>query len=134
MSLDQKAKILEAAASNSYGVKEIIQKVQGTRASHIISLVNEMNQEKLVELKQVPRSKQGRPKKCITLTPLGYDFLETYRKLKAKPLKSRKQDLERSKKDAYYTERLVAAGHSPFQLFMELNTLANNIKISGKTS
>ena len=134
MSLDQKAKILEAVASNSYGVKEIIQKVQGTRASHIISLLNDMNREKLVELQQVPRSRRGRPKKRVTLTALGYEFLETYRKLKAKPLRSSKQDLERSKRDAYYTERLVANGHSPFQLFMELNTLANDIKISGKTS
>ncbi len=134
MSLDHKAKILEAAASNSYGIKEIIQKVKGTRATHIISLVNEMNQEKLVELQQVPRAKPGRPKKHITLTSLGYEFLETYRKLKTKPLRSRKQDLERSKRDAYYAERLVAAGHSPFQLFMELNTIANNIKVSRTTS
>lgn len=134
MSLDQKAKILKAVASNSYGVKEIIQKVQGTRASHIISLVNEMNREKLVELQQVPMSRRGRPKKCVTLTSLGYAFLETYRKLQAKPLRSRKQDLERSKRDAYYAERLVANGYSPFQLFMELNIIANNIKISGKTS
>ena len=93
-----------------------------------------MNREKLVELQQVPMSRRGRPKKCVTLTSLGYEFLETYRKLQAKPLRSRKQDLERSKRDAYYAERLVAAGHFPFQLFMELNTLANNIKISGKTS
>lgn len=134
MSLDRKAKIIEAVASNSYGIKEIIQKVKGTRASRIISLVNEMYREKLVELQQVPSSRRGRPKKYVTLTSLGYEFLETYRKLKSKPLRSRKQDLERSKRDAYYTERLVAAGHSPFQLFMELNTVANNIKISGKAS
>ena len=133
MSLDQRAKILEAVTSNSYGVKEIIQKVQGTRASNIISLVKDMRQERLVELQQVPTSR-GRPKKKIIPTSLGCEFLETYRKLKAKPLKSRKSDLERAKKDAAYTERLVTFGHSPFQLFMELNTIANNIKISGETS
>lgn len=134
MSLDQRAKILEEVVSNSCGVKEIVQKVKGKRASDIISLVKDMNREKLVELQQASKSRRGRPKKRITLTALGYEFLESYRRLKAKPLRSRRQDLERAKRDAAYVERLVANGHSPFQLFMELNTIACNIKVSGETS
>jgi hypothetical protein len=134
LSLDQRAKILEAVTSNSYGIKETIQKVQGTRASNIISLVKDMTQERLVQVQQVPRSRPGRPKKKIIPTSLGYEFLETYRTLKAKPLRSRQSDLEHAKRDAAYAESLVKNGHSPFQLFMELNTIANNIKISGETS
>jgi hypothetical protein len=132
--LDQRAKILEAVTSDSYGVKEIVQKVQGIRASNIISLVKDMRRERLVQVQQVPRSGPGRPKMKIIPTSLGYEFLETYRKLKAKPLRSRHSDLERAKKDAAYTERLVKSGHSPFQLFMELNTIANNIKVSEEAS
>jgi hypothetical protein len=134
LSLDQRAKILEAATSNSYGVKEIIQKVQGTRASNIVSLVKDMRQERLVQVQQVPRSGPGRPKMKIIPTSLGYEFLETFRRLKAKPLRSRQSDLERAKRDAAYTERLVENGHSPFQLFMELNAIAYNIKVSEATS
>ena len=134
MSLDQRAKILEAATSNSFGVKEIIQKVQGTRASNIVSLVKDMRNERLVKVQQVPRSGPGRPKMKIVPTSLGYEFLETYRRLKAKPLRSRQSDLERAKRDAAYTERLIKNGHSPFQLFMELNTIAYNIKVSDETS
>jgi hypothetical protein len=43
-----------------------------------------MIQERFVEVHQVPRTKRGRPKKNITPTSLGYEFLETYRRLKAK--------------------------------------------------
>lgn len=66
--------------------------------------------------------------------PLGIEFLETYRELKMKPLKAKKEDLEHAVRDAAYTGRLVANGHSPFQIFMELNTIAHNIKISSETS
>jgi hypothetical protein len=50
------------------------------------------------------------------------------------PLRARKKDLERAAKDAAYTSRLVANGHSPFKLFMELNMIARNIKVSSEAS
>jgi hypothetical protein len=134
LSLDQRAKILETVISNSYGVKEIIEKIQGTRASNILSLVKDMKEEKLVKVQQVSRSGPGRPKMKIIPTSLGCEFLETYRKLKAKPLRSRQSDLERAKVDAAYAERLVEMGHSAFQLFMELNAIVNNIKVSEEAS
>jgi hypothetical protein len=134
LSLDQRAKILEVVTSNSYGVKEIIERVSGTRASNIISLVKDMRRERLVQAELVPISGPGRPKMKIVPTSLGYEFLETYRKLKAKPLRSRQSDLERAKVDAAYAERLVEMGHSAFQLFMELNAIVNNIKVSEEAS
>ena len=41
-----------------------------------------------------------------------------------KPLRARKADLEHAVSDALYTERLIRNGHSPFELFMELDTIA----------
>jgi len=133
LSVDHRAKILEAVTSCSCGVKEVIRKVKGRRASDTLSLVKEMNQERLIELKQT-KSRRGRPKTRIFPTSLGIDFLESYLRLKAKPLRSRKQDLERAKRDAKYAERLVANGHDPFKLLLELNTIANNIKESAEAS
>ena len=49
-------------------------------------------------------------------------------------LKARKEDLDRAVKQALYIKRLIEYGHSPFELFMELNTIARNIKISSETS
>ena len=133
MSLDQRAQILEAVASTACGVRDLVQ-VLGWKTSKVVSLLREMNKEKLINVQQVTHSRRGRPKKNIICTPLGMEFLETYRKLKMKPLRARKEDLERAVKDALYASRLAANGHSSFQIFMELNTIARNIKISSETS
>lgn len=93
-----------------------------------------MSEERLIEFQIVKQSSRGRPKKNIVCTSLGLDFLETYSKLRMKPLRARKQDLEHAAKDALYTSRLVANGHSPFKLFMELNTIVRNINNSSKTN
>ena len=132
MSLDQRAQMLNTVASAPYGIREIIQKLKW-RNSRVISLLEKMKEERLIELQSTRTHKRGRPQKNITCTPLGFEFLETYRRLKVKPLRARKEDLEHAVKDALYTERLVANSHSPFKLFMELNTIANNIKISSET-
>ncbi|MHA1358609.1 MAG: hypothetical protein ACTSQI_09070 [Candidatus Helarchaeota archaeon] len=49
-------------------------------------------------------------------------------------LKARKEDLDHATKQALYTKRLIAYGHSPFEIFLELNTIARNIKVSSETS
>jgi len=131
MSLDQRAHILNTVRSDPCGVRELIQKLRW-RSSHVISLLEKMKDERLIELQRARTRKRGRPKKNITCTPLGLAFLETHKKLQTKPLRARKEDLEHAVKDALYTERLAANGHSPFKLFMELNTIAHNIKVSSE--
>ena len=133
MSLDQRAQILEVAVSTRCGVRDLVQTLEW-KTSKVVSLLREMNKEKLIDLQQVTCSRRGRPKKNVICTPLGFEFLETYRKLKMKPLRARKEDLEHAVRDASYASRLVANGHSPFQIFMELNTIVHNIKISSETS
>jgi len=133
MLLDQRAQILEAAVSTTCGVRDLVQVLEW-KTSKVILLLREMNKEKLIDLQQVTYSRRGRPKKNIICTPLGFEFLETYRRLKMKPLRARKEDLEHAVQDASYASRLVANGHSPFQLFMELNAIARNIKVSSQTS
>jgi len=132
MSSDQRAQILEAAASTASGVRDLTQRLKW-KTSNVISLLRKMSEEQLIEFKQAADSKRGRPKKNVTCTPLGFEFLETYKKLRIKPLRARKEDLDHAAKDAENVSRLVANGHSPFQVFMELNTIARNIKVSSET-
>jgi DNA-binding PadR family transcriptional regulator len=133
MSSDQRAQILEAAASTASGVRDLTRTLKW-KTSNVVSLLRKMSQEQLIEFKQAADSKRGRPKKSVTCTPLGFEFLETYRKLRTKPLRARKEDLDHATKDAAYASRLVTNGHSPFQIFMELNTIAHNIEVSSETS
>jgi DNA-binding MarR family transcriptional regulator len=132
MSLEKRAQILKIATSAPYGIKDLIQLLKW-KASNVVSLLRKMSEERLIELQQVTCSKRGRPKKNVVCTPLGLEFLETYKILKMKPLRARKEDLERAVKEATYTSRLVANGHSPFKIFMELNTIARNIAVSSQT-
>ena len=133
MSIEQRAKILETATSSPLGVREIVERLKG-KTSNITALLEEMRNEGLVDLKRVASAKRGRPKKQVSCTSLGVDFLETYRTLRTKPLRARRQDLERAAKDAQDAERLVANGHSPFELFKELNMIFDNIKVPSKTT
>jgi DNA-binding MarR family transcriptional regulator len=133
MSLEQKAHVLEASASAQCGVRDVVQMLT-CKTSSVVSLLKEMEEERLIESRETLRSGRGRPKKVIVPTSLGLEFLEVYRRMRMMPLKARKADLERAVKDALYAERLLAFGHSPFKLFMELNMIAYNIKVSSKTS
>lgn len=131
MSLERRAQLLEMAASTPCGVRDAIRKLRW-KSSGVVSLLERMESEGLVELRQAERSGRGRPKKIIFCTPLGLDFLETYRRLRMKPLRARREDIEHAVKDALYAERLVARGHSPFKLFLELNMIVHNIKVSSE--
>jgi DNA-binding PadR family transcriptional regulator len=139
MSTDQRAQILETVLPAERGIREVIRELRWS-PSRIVNLLKKMEDEGLIiwvennNMRFSMRARRGRPKKIMACTPLGIEFLETYEKLKMKSLRSRKEDLEHAARDAQYTERLVIAGHSPFQLFMELNNIANNIKISSETS
>ena len=136
MSLDQRARILEAVTPVERGVREMTEELRWA-PSHVINMLKKMEDEGLiieVQSSSARSSKRGRPKKTMVCTPLGLDFLEAYRRLKTKPLRAGKEDLEHAVRDALYTKRLVTNGHSPFDLFMELNEIARNIKISSETS
>ena len=131
MSIEQRAKILEITQTSNCSVRETVHLLK-LNTSNVISLLRKMCDERLIEMQRRAETKKGRPKKYIVITPLGCEFLKAYKKLNLTCLKARKQDLEHAAKDAMYASRLVQNGHEPFQVFMELNTIASNIKNSSE--
>ena len=131
--MDDRARLLDAVVLARNGVKDLIRMLDW-RASRVVFLLRIMRHERLIDFHSVARGKQGRPKQVVFATPLGLEFLQVYRSLRMMPLRAREEDLAHAVKDAYYTQRLVEYGHSPFKLFMELNAIVNNIKISSETS
>ena len=129
MSLEQRAKILQVVTSRVCGVRDNI-KLLKLKSSIVVSLLRKMEEEKLVEVQFAKSPKKGRPKKYVSATSLGYDFLDSYRKLNLKRLASRKADFDHAVNDARYASRLAKNGHSTFLVFMELNTIASNIENS----
>jgi DNA-binding PadR family transcriptional regulator len=132
MSLEQKSQILQVAASGTCGIRDLANKLRW-KTSTIVSLTKKMNEEKLIEFQALKHTGLGRPKKNIAGTPLGMEFLKNYAKLTMTPLKATKADFEHATRDAAYTQRLVDNGHSPFELFMELNSIVRNIRNSSET-
>lgn len=122
MSYEVKAQLLKYINPQPRGVRELAKKLH-RRPKNVISLVKEMETEGLIEIKKENRKVRGRPKKLITSTLLGEDFLNTYKELELKPLRSNKNDLIKATKDAFYVNRLVARGKSPHKLFLELNSI-----------
>ena len=68
MSLEQRAKVLQAATSSPSGVRDIV-KLLKTKSSNIVSLLKQMENEALIEVQHAKSPKKGRPKKFITATP-----------------------------------------------------------------
>ena len=134
MFFEQRARVLEivTSASAQCGVRDIVYLMK-MKSSNVITLLRKMQEEQLVEIRFAKGPKKGRPKKFIIPTSLGGDFLDAYKNLSLKPFRAREQDLNHAVKDAMYAIRLVDNGHSPFQVFMELNMIASNIKNSSKT-
>ncbi|NVM00906.1 MAG: hypothetical protein HWN67_01100 [Candidatus Helarchaeota archaeon] len=133
MKLEKRAQILEVITLNLCCVRDLIKKLNW-KTSDIINLLRSMNKERLIKFNYVKNTKRGRPKKYIICLPLGFEFLETYRKLKVKPLRASRKDLENAVKDALYTERLINNGYSPIKLFVELNIIARNINFASEAS
>jgi len=131
MSLEERARIIEITASSNCGVRDIVHLLK-MKTSNVISLLRKMNEEQLIKIQFDQSQKKGRPKKYVITTSLGYEFLESYKKLNINILRARKQDLNHAAKDAMYANRLIENGHSPYQLFMELNMIASNIKNSSE--
>ena len=131
MSLEQKAQIIRAAASGLYGVRDLAKRLRW-RPSSLVSLLRELQEERLIDFSVARKPSRGRPKRSVVCTPLGLDLLKAYGRLEMMPLRARKADLERAVKDALYTQRLVDSGHSSFRLFMELNTIVCSIRNSSE--
>jgi len=131
MSLEQKVQIIQAAASGLHGVRDLAKKFRW-RTSSVVSLLKELQEERLIDFSTVRKPSRGRPKRSVVCTPLGLDFLNAYGRLKMMPLRARKADLDRAVKDALYTQRLVDSGLSSFRLFMELNAIVCSIRNSSE--
>lgn len=125
MSLEVEAQVLTIIKKNPVGVRELSKQMK-RRTQTVVNVIKKMNATGLVEVKPDKTDARGRPKLLVRSTALGDDFLETYIRLRNKPLRSNRNDLVKAKRDAEYVKRLVARGVDPFQSFMELNRLVRD--------
>ena len=122
-----KAALLRLSLSGPAGVQRMATKLR-LGPSTLIGLAAELQDEGLLEVYEVSTGNAGRPKKGMRVTALGMEYLRAYESLSLKLLKSRRADLRRAAEDGAYARRLAERGASPYDLFLELNTLAKGAR------
>ncbi|MCW4050121.1 MAG: MarR family transcriptional regulator [Candidatus Bathyarchaeota archaeon] len=125
MSLEVEAQILFIVKKHPVGVREL-SKIMRRRTQTIVSTIKRMTTAGLIEVQPEETHRKGRPRQIISATMLGDDYLQAFKKLKIKPLRSNRYDLAKAKRDAEYVNRLVARGREPYDAFLELNSLVRN--------
>jgi len=126
MSLEVETQILSIVKKHPAGVREL-SRIMRKRTQTVVSTIKRMNAAGLVELKPEKTHSKGRPRLIISATALGDDYLDTYRRLLSKPLRSSRNDLLKANRDAEYVDRLISRGKDPYEAFLELNTVVRDI-------
>ena len=122
MSLEVEVQVLSIVKKYPVGVREL-SKIMRRRTQTVVSTIKMMNAAGLVDVRPEETRRRGRPRQIVKATMLGDDYLEAYNRLRIKPLRSNRNDLEKAKRDAEYVNRLVARGKEPYDAFLELNSL-----------
>ena len=104
------------------GVREL-SKIMRRRTQAVVSTIRRMSAAGLVDVRPEETRRRGRPRQVISATVLGDDYLEAFKRLKIKPLRSNRNDLAKAKRDAEYVNRLIVRGKEPYDAFLELNGL-----------
>ena len=125
MSLEVEAQILSIVKKHPAGVREL-SKIMRRRTQTVVSTIKRMNAAGLVDLKPEKTHSKGRPRLIISATALGDDYLDTYRRLLGKPLRSSRNDLLKANRDAEYVDRLISRGKDPYEAFLELNVVVRD--------
>jgi len=125
MSVEVEAQILSIVKKHPAGVREL-SKIMRRRTQTVVSTIKRMNAAGLVDLKPEKTHSKGRPRLIISATALGDDYLDTYRRLLGKPLRSSRNDLLKANRDAEYVDRLISRGKDPYEAFLELNVVVRD--------
>jgi len=125
MSIEVEAQILFIVKKDPVGVREL-SKIMRKQTQAVVSTIKRMSAAGLLDVKPEETRRRGRPRQIISATMLGDDYLEAFNRLKIKPLRSNRNDLEKAKRDAEYVNRLVARGKEPYDAFLELNSLVRD--------
>jgi DNA-binding MarR family transcriptional regulator len=122
MSIEVEAQVLFIVKKDPVGVREL-SKIMRRRTQAVVSMIRRMSAAGLVDVRPEETRRRGRPRQVISATVLGDDYLEAFKRLKIKPLRSNRNDLAKAKRDAEYVNRLIVRGKEPYDAFLELNGL-----------
>jgi DNA-binding PadR family transcriptional regulator len=125
-------RLLELCSKRQLGIREVLSILGGSHTGKM-RLIKELERYGVLELNQSP-SGRGRPKKLVTVSPLGVMLLENLRAINGLMIKMNDNDIRSALEQSRLRNRIVDSGIDPYERFIELNEIALNIRDSAKSS
>lgn len=125
-------RLLELCSKRQLGIREVLSVLGGSHTSKT-RLIKELERFGILELKQSPNGR-GRPKKLVTLSPLGIMLLENLHAINGMMIKMNDNDIRSALEQLRLRNRIIDSGIDPYERFIEMNEIALNIRDSAKSS
>ncbi len=127
------AVLLKQITVRRRGIRELIAAV-GWKPLRVLDMLKKLEEDGLVKFESAPSGSRGRPKKIVSLTPLGRRFLDAFQECERLRLRTNPNDVRRAVLQTKDTERLIAAGRSPYQMLWELDEIVRAVRNSAKAT
>jgi DNA-binding MarR family transcriptional regulator len=124
--------LLELCSKKQLGIREILSILGGSRTSKL-RLIKELERSGSLELTQCPNGR-GRPKKIVTLSPLGIMMLENLKSINDMMIKMNENDMLTVLEQLRLRNKIIDSGIDPYERFIEMNEIALNIRNSAESS
>jgi DNA-binding PadR family transcriptional regulator len=98
-----------------------------------LRLIKELERSGSLELTQCPNGR-GRPKKIVTLSPLGIMMLENLKSINDMMIKMNENDMLTVLEQLRLRNKIIDSGIDPYERFIEMNEIALNIRNSAESS
>jgi DNA-binding PadR family transcriptional regulator len=129
---DPEMQLLELCSRRQLGVREILRVLGGSHTGNM-RLIQELHRSGSLELVRSPKGR-GRPKKIVTLSPLGVAILDKLRSIHKMMIKMNSNDIHTAVEQLRLRNRIIDSGVDPYERFIEMNEIALNIRHSAESS
>jgi predicted ArsR family transcriptional regulator len=126
LQIDLAARVLAYCSEGGLSVLEVVSKMSGGH-DRTVALIKELRARGLLAEEIARNQSVGRPRHCLSVTPIGRRFVREYNHLSDLCLRSNENDIKKALHHAELARRLIESGISPYVRFQEVCQLARNI-------
>ena len=127
---DYEINLLEICSERQFGMREMLRTLGGSHTTNM-QRIRELETAGVLEFIYAMNGR-GRPKKIVTISPLGLAMLDKLRSVNAMMIKINKNDVRNVKEQLRLRKKIIESGIDPYEKFLEMNDVAINIRDSAQ--
>ena len=127
---DYEIHLLGICSERQLGMREMLRTLGGSHTSNM-ERIRELETAGALEFAYTLNGR-GRPKKIVTISPLGVTILDKLRSVNVMMIKMNKNDVRSVKEQLRLRKKIVESGIDPYEKFLEMNEVAINIRDSAQ--